>query len=309
MNDSMTITFWGVRGSYPVTSSETSAFGGDTPCVEIRAGEQVLILDAGTGMIALGKELVRCTPQEILLLLSHWHHDHTQGLPFFAPLYQASTRIQVMAPAPSDAALENQLAHIMAPPTFPVHWNETAAQKTTRRLAPNAALKWNPDPACAPLEIRAYHSLAHPGGVMVYRVNWRGRSVVYATDIEGYAYADRRLISFALDADVLIHDAQYTTQEYLGSTGMSKQGWGHSTPAMALDVARAAGVQHLILFHHDPQHNDDTIARNVPQTETGAPRVSAAQQGLCVELHPDDETTAETLPRAMSPHAAIPQGD
>lgn len=295
MNDSLTITFWGVRGSYPVTTPCTARFGGDTPCVEIRAGEQVLILDAGTGIIALGKELARRAPQPLLLLLSHLHHDHTQGLPFFAPLYHPDAQLRIMAPAPCDAALEKFLAQIMSPPHFPVNWYETASQKTVRQISPNAVLEWNPDTSTAPFEIRAFHSLAHPGGVMVYRINWRGRSVVYATDVEGYAYADRRLIAFARDADVLIHDAQYTTQEYCGDAGMAKQGWGHSTPAMALDVARAARAQHLILFHHDPQRDDDTIARSVPQTETDLLRVSAARQGMCVALEAIDDARAATL--------------
>lgn len=284
MNNTMIITFWGVRGSYPVTSPASAHFGGDTPCVEIRAGSQSIILDAGTGIIALGNALAERAPQNLLLLLSHFHHDHTQGLPFFAPLYQNTTRLQIMALAKSDAALENQLTRIFAPPQFPVNWTDTPAQKITRRLAPNARLDWNPDADAEPIEIHALHSLAHPGGVMLYRIAWRGQSVVYATDIEGYAYADRRLIAFARDADVLIHDAQYTTAEYLGLNGPAKQSWGHSTAAMALDVARAARAKHLILFHHDPQRDDDTIARIVTQTQTDALKITAAQQGSTIAL-------------------------
>ncbi len=141
MNDSITIVFWGVRGSYPVTSPASAHFGGDTPCVEIRAGSQSIILDAGTGIISLGNALAERAPQNLLLLLSHFHHDHTQGLPFFAPLYQNTTRLQIMARAKSDAALENQLTQIFAPPQFPVNWTDTPAQKITRRLASNARLE------------------------------------------------------------------------------------------------------------------------------------------------------------------------
>jgi len=290
MNDTLTIAFWGVRGSYPVASPATAQYGGATPCLEFSAGGQTLILDAGTGIIALGNVLARRAPQTLLLLLSHLHHDHTQGLPFFAPLYQAQTHLQIMAPAPADRALEKHLAQIMTPPYFPVRWDETAAQKTILPLAANAALEWNPDPAQPPFLIRALHSLAHPGGVMLYRIEWRGRAVVYATDVEGYAFADRRLISFAQDAAVLIHDAQYTTDEYLGLAGPAKQGWGHSTAAMALDVAQAARVKQLILFHHDPQRDDDTIARIVTQTQSATIQVMAARQGLKIELAPCPQT-------------------
>lgn len=283
MNDSMLIRFWGVRGSYPVTAPDAAGFGGDTPCVEIFAGEQRVILDAGTGIIALGHVLARAPEAEILLLLSHLHHDHTQGLPFFAPLYDCATHLHIHAPAFSDVALEKYLTGIISPPHFPVHWSQTAARKTVRRISDRAALEWNPTPDAPALTVRGFFSPAHPGGVMLYRLEWRGRSLVYATDVEGYAYADRRLIEFARDADVLIHDAQYTTAEYLGETGNAKQGWGHSTAAMALDVAQAARVRQLVLFHHDPQHDDDTIAQIVSQTASPTVAVFAARQGLTLE--------------------------
>lgn len=295
MNDSMLIRFWGVRGSHPVTASQFSQFGGDTPCVEIRAGEHRLILDAGTGIIALGNLLQQEPALETLLVLSHLHHDHTQGLPFFEPLYKPTTRLHLYAPAFSDIALEKHLTQLIAPPYFPVHWSQTAAYKMIRRISNGETLQWNPGLTPDALIVRALYSPAHPGGVMLYRIDWRGHSVVYATDVEGYAFADRRLIEFARDANVLIHDAQYTTDEYLGQIGSSKQGWGHSTAAMALDVAQAAHVRQLVLFHHDPQHDDNTIAHIVSQTNAPDLAVRAARQGLTLECQVGAPASASTF--------------
>ncbi len=295
MNDSMLIRFWGVRGSYPVTAPDAAGFGGDTPCVEICAGGQRVIFDAGTGIIALGQILARAPATETLLLLSHLHHDHTQGLPFFAPLYDCAAHLRIYAPAFSDAALEKYLTQIISPPHFPLHWSQTAARKIVRRIADRAALEWNPTPDAPALTLRGFFSPAHPGGIMLYRLEWRGRALVYATDIEGYAYADRRLIEFARDADILIHDAQYTTAEYLGENGTAKQGWGHSTAAMALDVAQAAHVRQLVLFHHDPRHDDDTIAQIVSQTSSPTVSVVAARQGMTLECGAGKMTDARAF--------------
>jgi ribonuclease BN (tRNA processing enzyme) len=136
------------------------------------------------------------------------------------------------------------------------------------------------------VEVRLLQSYAHPGGVMLYRITWRDQAVVYATDTEGYVSGDRRLIAFAKDADLLIHDAQYTHEHYCGEVpGLpATQGWGHSTTQIACELAAAAGVHQLALFHHDPGYDDDRIAANETLAKALFPKSLAAREGLKLEV-------------------------
>jgi phosphoribosyl 1,2-cyclic phosphodiesterase len=302
----LTITFWGVRGSYPVPGSGTVQFGGNTPCVEVRAGNQVIILDAGTGIIGLGKALVRETmeqrrPLAATLLFSHMHHDHTQGFPFFTPAYMGTTRLNILGPGIFERDLEETLARAMLPPVFPISLQELPSAKTMTAMREcdvlllgdsvggmalrnryRDQLEGDPDL----VRIQALHSYAHPGTTLVYRIDWRGQSVVYATDIEGYAHTDRRLATFAHHADVLIHDAQYTEDQYLGrrSGTLATQGWGHSTAAMACDVAHAANVKQLVLFHHDPGYDDPTIQSIESDAQGRFANTISGYEGLVLRL-------------------------
>jgi phosphoribosyl 1,2-cyclic phosphodiesterase len=305
-NSSLIVRFWGVRGSYPTPGKTTVQIGGNTPAVEIQAGSQLLILDAGTGIIGLGRELVQQAVQngnaiEAALLFSHMHHDHTQGFPFFAPAFIPSTRLYIFGPHMFQQNLDQVLAQNMIPPVFPVTLHDMSAFKEIRSLSetqslvlPGAGLAPQLLPAgTAPGElpqeavlISALHSHAHPGGVMIYRIEWHGQSVVYATDTEGYANTDRRLVSFTQGADLLIHDSQYTEDHYLGQgCGLrSTQGWGHSTPKMACDVARSAGVKRLALFHFDPTYSDTLVERIEADARRSFPGAFAAREGLEVDF-------------------------
>ncbi len=300
------VRFWGVRGSYPTPGPHTVRVGGNTACVEIRAGEQTLLLDAGTGIIAAGEALIRAAagaqrPIQATLLFSHLHHDHTQGFPFFAPAFIPSTRLHIFGPRAFTRDLEQVLSQNMLPPVFPVTLQDMNASKEIHSLGeaqclllPGAGIA--PQivssaacPAALPAEmvvVRALHSPAHPGGVMVYRIEWQGQAVVYATDTEGYANTDRRLANFARGADLLIHDAQYTEAHYLGQGAgqRSTQGWGHSTPAMACDVAQAAGVRRLALFHFDPTYVDAAVERIESEARRSFPGAFAAREGLEIDL-------------------------
>jgi phosphoribosyl 1,2-cyclic phosphodiesterase len=324
MADSIVVKFWGVRGSYPVPSAETVRYGGNTACVEVRAGGHTIILDAGTGIIGLGRDLMRRSALmsrsiSTTLLFSHFHHDHTQGLPFFGPFYDHSARINIFGPDFHASGLEENLSRVMRSPAFPVTWEQTLAKKSVQPIRAGESLLIGQDdehriihPADQAalrffekrhsgevVHIRSLHSVAHPDWVLVYRIEWRGFSLVYATDIEGYSSNNGRLVNFAYQADLLIHDAQYTDAHYQGLLpGVPGTcGWGHSTIRMACDVAQAAKAQRLVLFHHEPSYDDWTITQNEQEARRLFPETLAAYEGLEVRLEtgPEDQTLETRL--------------
>lgn len=273
------IRFWGVRGSYPTPGPSTVRMGGNSSCVEMEAGGRTLIFDAGTGLIGLGTDLVRRRgrKRKLHIFLSHTHHDHIEGLRFFEPFYRSEWDCRVYGPVKGKETLQNILSRIMRPGYFPVSFDDLPSRPALHPLADRESVSVAGSPA---LRVDASHSRSHPKhGVTLFRVTCRGRSVVYATDVEGPKGGEADVIAFARDADVLIHDAQYTDEEYSCATS-SRVGWGHSTVRMAAEVARAAGVKKLVLFHHDPSHDD----RQVEQLERSARRIfpasQAAREGL-----------------------------
>jgi ribonuclease BN (tRNA processing enzyme) len=269
------VRFWGVRGSYPATDPATRVTGGNTSCVEVTAGEQRLIFDAGTGIIPLGKEICQQFPSRptAYVFLSHTHIDHVMGLCFFEPLLTAGARSYIFGPGNSRGSLTRSLRQLTHSHLFPVTIDELKGRKEIHSLQggeiirfPTPGKKPTIDKNSAPyrrdsgqLEIAAFKSPAHPRfGVMLYRVNFAGKSLVYATDIEQRDGGYPEIIEFARGADLLIHDAQYRHDEYY-SAAKPKKGWGHSTIEMAAEVARKAAVRRLALFHHEPSHNDKTM--------------------------------------------------
>jgi len=303
MTDELKIKFWGVRGSYPAPGVGTVKYGGNTSCVEINAGGRTILLDAGTGIIPLGRELARVAIQEkrgleLMLLFSHLHHDHTQGFPFFTPAYFPNTRLHVFGPGGTPETLKRVLERNQSAETFPLSLRDMPAAKTIESVRETQVIVWDEEKvwvgetasSVSPdvVVIRIHRSYAHPGGVYIYRISWRGKSVVYATDTEGYVGMDRKLVAFARDADLLIHDAQYSEEHYRGGLAgfPSTQGFGHSTAAMAAEVAAAAEVDGLILFHHDPAYADDRVAAQEAAAQRLFPVSRAAREGLEIRLKP-----------------------
>ncbi len=300
-DETFSVRFWGVRGSHPAPGPATVRYGGNTACVEVQAGGQTLILDAGTGLIPLGHDLAgrarrAARPLEVTLLLSHLHHDHTQGFPFFAPAYLPTARLHVFGPGASPEALEKLLENNQNPPAFPVSLRDMAACKDIRSLTEaesivldSQGIRLEPASASLPeeaVQVRIHRSYAHPGGVYAYRVEWRGLSLVYATDTEGYVGNDRRLAHFARRTSLLIHDAQYSEEHYRGQVpGLpATQGYGHSTAAMACELAAAAEAGGLVLFHHDPGYDDAAVAANEAAARALFPATVAAYEGLEITL-------------------------
>ena len=304
MSDELRVKFWGVRGSYPTPGTGTVKYGGNTACVEIRVGERTILLDAGTGIIPLGRELAGTKrASEILLLFSHLHHDHTQGFPFFVPAYLPNTKLHIFGPDGTHESLQNVLEHNQSSETFPVGLREMASSKDIQSVRESQVIVWDEagvhvtestgglsDEAVV---IRIHKSYAHPGGVYVYRITWQGKSVVYATDTEGYVGTDRKLVQFARDADVLIHDAQYLEAHYRGQLAgfPATQGYGHSTVTMACEVAVSAEVGQLILFHHEPSYSDAMVAGMESIAKAQFSETKAAQEGLEIVLHNGNKIT------------------
>lgn len=304
MSQAMVVRFWGVRGSYAVPGERTLRYGGNTPCVEVQAGVHTIILDAGTGIIHLGSELMRRSrannnaPIVATVFFSHMHHDHTQGFPFFEPAYQTTSTIQMLGPRIFTNDLQDMLTRTMLPPNFPISLDELAALKKVWNIADADIVLLGDTPTDVSIlsgardtivaspdvvRVSVYHSYAHPkNGVHIYRVDWQNKSVVYATDTEGCTEGDEKFIAFARDADVLIHDAQYAPQDYANPLS-PRQGWGHSTMNMACTTAIKSNVQQLVLFHHDPTYDDAKVASIERLARQTFPRAQAAYEGL--ELH------------------------
>jgi len=300
---SFSVTFWGVRGGYPKPGPTTTKFGGNTTCFEIRAGSHLIIIDAGTGIISLGEKLVaqhQSDKQPIVatLLFTHTHHDHTQGFPFFMPSHLGSSILHIFGPKLLHQDLEVVLDRAMLPPVFPVRLEDLKSMRIIHNISENEMLvlgdadetpqvcnAYRDNQVCSPWEVRVriMRSYAHPqGGVFIYSIEAGSKRVVIATDMEGYVGGDRRLIRFAQGADLLIHDAEYTAEEYLGTP--PKQGWGHSTWEMAVEVAQAAGVGKLALTHHSVYHDDAFMADMEQQVQARFPAAVVAREGLTLDV-------------------------
>ncbi len=270
----MLIRCYGVRGSTPICDLRTWRYGGNTACVHVQtpAGHQIL-LDAGTGLRPLSHATGWTTtgrPVHAFWLLSHYHWDHIQGLPFFPPLYGARNRFEFfgLKPAGGDS-METVLQGHMQQPYFPVDFSLLAAVRSFTEIEPGA--RWQLGDAT--VEAAA---LYHPQGCLGYRIETTTGVLVYATDTEpGDRAGDEAVRRLAHRADVLIYDAQFPPERL-----PARRGWGHSTWAEAVRVAKDAGVRCLVLFHHDPDADDTTVDRAVQQAREQWPETWAAAEGL-----------------------------
>lgn len=269
----MLIRFWGVRGSIASPGPETAAVGGNTSCVEVVCGKTRLVLDAGTGLRGLGNHLLAAgEPLALTLLLSHYHWDHIQGLPFFVPLYMKQTELTIVGGPNGVMSAREALERQMSAPVFPVRLDEVGARIATREVRVGDAFE------VGEALVRVARG-NHPGGVVAYRIEHEGRSVVYATDTEHYACVDPALRALCDGADVLVYDSQYTPEEY-----RTKLGWGHSTYVAGAELARAAGVGTYVLFHHDPLRTDEQVLALEQSARAAFAGSVAAREGLCLQV-------------------------
>jgi phosphoribosyl 1,2-cyclic phosphodiesterase len=305
----MTVTFWGVRGSIPTPGYETSRYGGNTLCIEVglHSCGRTLIIDAGSGIRRLGDDLLsrraRTGGLSLDLLLSHTHLDHILGLPFFSPLYRRDTRLTLYGPASSPGeSLEQVIGGQMSYRYFPVRQVELAARVSYVDLREGVYDLGDG------IRLSATY-LNHPLLCMGYRIDWHGRSVGTAFDTEpfrnlfitdpahpGYdavmalegeraaQEANRRMRAFFREADLLVHDGQYTDPEYRSG----RSGWGHSSVEQAIAAAESSGCRRLALIHHDPQRTDadlDDLSRQYGgvRPQSGL-HVGFAREGLAIAL-------------------------
>lgn len=284
----MRIKFWGVRGSIASPGPETAGVGGNTSCVEVRAGKSTIVLDAGTGIRRLGEGLLKEGPVSVSLLLSHLHWDHIQGLPFFVPAYLPGARLEIVGAHGGVMGVRDALAHQMTAPVFPVRLDDLGAEIACREVEGGRAFRLGPG---GEVEVRTAR-LNHPGGVLAYRIDFDGKSLVYATDTEHGEGVDPDLRALAEGCDVLVYDSQYTPDEYRGEGGRSKVGWGHSTYVAGCELARAAGVGTYVLFHHDPTRSDAGVADLEKRARALFPSAVAAREGMVLDLSAEPRVEA-----------------
>lgn len=273
-----TVHFWGVRGSIPAPGAETVRYGGNTSCVEMRVGGKCLIFDGGTGLRVLGKHLMKQMPIEAYMFFTHSHWDHIQGFPFFIPAFIPGNCFHIYGSlAPNGASIKERLTQQMQDPNFPVPIQIMKSDLRFYDLVPGDVFKIDD------ITIETGH-LNHPNTAMGYRVTWQGHSVVYATDTEHFPdRLDENLLHLARNADALIYDACYTDEEYHNPKA-PRIGWGHSTWQAGLAVAKAAGVKHPIMFHHDPNHDDDFLDDVEAQVKAECPKAFLAREGMNLKV-------------------------
>ncbi len=270
-----TVRFWGVRGSIACPSPAYIGFGGNTSCVEVRAAGRILILDAGTGVRALGKLLQREGAKEAVILFSHTHWDHVNGFPFFTPAFEPDHAFQVFAGHLSEqGGIREAIAGHMHEPMFPVPLDVMKARLTFTDFRAGETLDLGPG-----LRARTA-SLNHPNGATAYRIEHDGRSVCYVTDTEHVpGRPDENVLALIAGADLVIYDSTYTDAEL-----PAKVGWGHSTWQEGVRLVRRAGAKRLVVFHHDPDHDDDDMTAIEHEVVGESADAVVAREGLRIEL-------------------------
>jgi len=267
----MKLRFWGTRGSIPTPGKETVRYGGNTPCIEVRLNNNdLIILDAGTGIRALGDGLMATGASvRAFIAISHPHWDHIQGFPFFKPAFISGNEFTIIGPQPRNVTLRQMMAHVMNKTYFPIQLHELKANIKFIPMKEGSTKVF--DATLSTLYVN------HPSMALAYRLDAAGRSLVYVSDNEPFdrevaisvknvdpvvvrKYTEskgdpnQRIIDFAKGAEILIHDATYTPEEYVNHVG-----WGHSHYLFCLKIAHEAGVRKLVLSHHDQGHDDATI--------------------------------------------------
>ena len=252
---------WGTRGSIPTPGPETVRYGGNTTCFEIKHNGSRLIIDAGSGIRPLGLDIVEKGPNTIHIFLTHFHWDHIQGFPFFAPLYDEEDSIKVVGPKQKDIDVQNLFAGQMGPIYFPVPFSVVAAAMEFEHL--NDGEYELDDVRMQVMRVK------HPSYVIAYRIQVGGKTICLVPDneIDGGMYDvgpdwEKRIVDFVGDADLLVHDSMYTEKEY-----EHRSGWGHSTFAQSIRLAEAGGVGRLLFFHHDPTRTDDQLDEIVARAQ------------------------------------------
>lgn len=279
----MRITIWGCRGSLATPGRDTLRIGGNTTCVEVTVDGTRVIFDAGTGIRELGRSLAGNGPQSLHVCLTHLHLDHIEGLGFFAPFYDPECDVTVWGPPSSVRSLKERISRYLSSPLFPIEISDLPARIVFR------------DVPIGPWEIGGLritaHAVSHPGTTLAYRIEADGVAAAFMPDhepalgVELESLTTDWLSGFeaAEGVAVLLHDAQYTEEEYV-----QRVGWGHSSVRQAVSFARMTGAERLVLFHHDPVHTDELLdahcARARELWQGGGVPPELASEGMAIEL-------------------------
>lgn len=304
------VKFRGTRGSYPTPKANFLKFGGNTSCVEVNVGGHLIILDAGTGIIDLGRDLVQKhilsgntmqerTPINATLFLTHIHQDHIQGLPFFSPAYILSTKLDVYGMTFGKESLKETLSTVLYDKVFPLGLEDVSCNMKIENYGEKQAVIINKNGESRLVSsielsknekneddiiITSHKTFAHPKeGCLCIKIEYKGKSVVYATDKESYVGSDKKFVEFAYGCDLLIHDAQYTHQEYT-SPIFPKQGFGHSTFEMAIETFKLARAKKLVFFHFDPNYDDEILTMLENEFRGKNPDYEFAKENLEIVL-------------------------
>jgi phosphoribosyl 1,2-cyclic phosphodiesterase len=276
MADSGTISvrFWGVRGSIACPGPDTVRYGGNTSCVEIRCGGELLIMDGGTGLRELGRDLLKNGPINADLFYTHTHFDHICGLPFFGPAYVRGNMIRLWAGhLLPDNGIEDVLCGMMMAPLFPVPMSLLNPQVSFCDFHQGQTLQPRPG-----ITLRT-GKLNHPNGATGYRVEHGGKVVAYITDTEHREGGlDQNVLALIDRADIFIYDSTYTEAEYPDHVD-----WGHSTWEEGVRLADAAKVKTFVIFHHDPSHDDAFMDRVASDAQARRPGTIVAREGMVLQ--------------------------
>lgn len=273
------LKYYGTRGSLPVPGRDTIKYGGNTACVKIVTGSTIIILDAGSGLRILGKELLQSEfgngRGTAHIFFSHAHWDHINGFPFFSPAYIPGNKFFLYGSEKSNSSLKQILSQQQNSVNFPVGLNEMSADLNFIRVDDGQDVHCsNVLVSCIALQ---HH---HPTYTFSYRIDTGSCKIVYATDYEHLDGLDTRLVEFAKNADVLIYDTMFTPEEY----NTNKRGWGHSTYKEGIKMAEAAQVKQLHLFHYSPDYSDQVVERMERDAQKLFPHTHAAKEGWEIEI-------------------------
>ncbi len=298
------LRFWGVRGSYSAPIKSHLGVGGNTSCVEIRVGDHILICDAGTGLINFGNEILKQSKiKELLIILTHYHWDHICGLPYFVPAFTPNWDISIFGPGQSEKDIEEYVSAQMKAPFFPVGTETWLASINYPKPPEDHKMSYGPISF-------SYQNVHHPGTTYGYRINANGKTVLYISDNE-CLYLEKSVkqkyqemskeeqglydrmqkeeyedeLKLLQGADILIHDAQYTLEDY-----EKKRGWGHSCYIDTVNTAIDAEVGELYLYHHDPTYDDNameaiqTHAQDIVKQRNSSMKCYIAREGTIIDL-------------------------
>lgn len=270
----MIVRFWGVRGSLPCPGPATVRIGGNTSCVQVEADGELIILDAGSGIRPLGNALMKTgRPVRATMFFTHVHHDHIQGFPFFVPAFVPTTVLRIYGERKVDGGMKEHIAGVMSAPFFPVPIAALRAQMEFHEVKEGETIEVSPTVKVVT------GRLNHPQGALGYRIEsvekGKKRIFAYCTDTEHGAEPDQNVIDLAKDADAMVYDTFCTAQEY-----ETKKGWGHSTPEEGIKLAKLANAKRLLLFHHDPTHDDKTMEKILADARKTHKATMLAYEGL-----------------------------